>query len=166
MMIAMMAPSAAPTRLLYARVNRHALAQGRDKFAPTGAFAAGCLLVWLGFSVAAAALHWALERAGLVSAMLMGSQSRWLSSAGSETFANCLRTTVDNYTRFASEYAKNLYDIVVEGQKLVTRQVEEGNRRFAEVADISGRAAQSTNESMRLAGEVLERGRSGKPRAS
>jgi predicted metal-binding membrane protein len=37
------------------------------------------LLVWLGFSVAA--LRWALERAGLVSPMLMGSQSRWLSSA-------------------------------------------------------------------------------------
>jgi predicted metal-binding membrane protein len=81
MMIAMMAPSAAPTILLYARVNRHALAQDRDKLAPTGAFAAGYLLFWLGFSVAAAALHWALERAGLVSAMLMGSQSRWLSSA-------------------------------------------------------------------------------------
>ena len=80
MMIAMMAPSAAPTILLYARVNRHALAERRDKCAPTGAFAAGYLLVWLGFSVAAAALHWGLERAGLVSAMLMGSQSRSLSS--------------------------------------------------------------------------------------
>lgn len=81
MMIAMMAPSAAPTILLYARVNRHALAQDRDKLAPTGAFATGYLLVWLGFSVAAAALHWGLERTGLVSAMLMGSQSQWLSSA-------------------------------------------------------------------------------------
>ena len=81
MMIAMMAPSATPTILLYARANRHALAQGRDKFAPTGAFAADYLLAWLGFSAAAAALHWALERAGLVSAMRMGSQSRWLSSA-------------------------------------------------------------------------------------
>ena len=83
MMIAMMTPSAAPTILLYARVHRHALAQGQiqDKLAPTGAFAAGYLLVWLGFSAAAATLHWALERAGLVSAMMMGSQSRWLSGA-------------------------------------------------------------------------------------
>ncbi len=83
MMIAMMAPSAAPAILLYARVHRHALAQGQvqDRIAPTGAFAAAYLLVWLGFSVAATGLHWALERAGLVSAMMMGSQSRWLSAA-------------------------------------------------------------------------------------
>src|SRR5213592_3332096 len=76
MMIAMMTPSAAPTILLYARVHRHALAQGQvhDKLAPTGAFAAGYMLVWLAFAVAAAALHWALERTGLVSAMMMGSQ--------------------------------------------------------------------------------------------
>ena len=81
MMIAMMTPSAAPTILLYAHVHRHALAQGRiqDRLAPTGAFGAGYLSVWLVFAVAATALHWALERAGLVSAMMMGSQSRWLS---------------------------------------------------------------------------------------
>lgn len=83
MMIAMMTPSAAPTILLYARVHRHALAQGQvqNKLAPTGAFAAGYMLVWLGFSAAAAILHWALERTGLVSTMMMGSQSRWLSGA-------------------------------------------------------------------------------------
>ena len=83
MMIAMMTPSATPTILLYARVHRHALVQGQiqDKLAPSGAFAAGYLLVWLGFAAAAATLHWALERAGLVSAMMMGSQSRLLSGA-------------------------------------------------------------------------------------
>jgi predicted metal-binding membrane protein len=79
MMIAMMTPSAAPTILLYARVHRHAAAQeAAQKLAPTGAFAAGYLLVWLAFAIAAAALHWTLEQTGLVSAM-MGSQSRWLS---------------------------------------------------------------------------------------
>jgi predicted metal-binding membrane protein len=83
MMIAMMMPSAAPTILLYARVHRRALAQGQsqDRLAPTGAFAAGYVLAWLGFSVLVAALHWALEYAGLVSAMMMSSQSRWLSGA-------------------------------------------------------------------------------------
>jgi predicted metal-binding membrane protein len=83
MMVAMMTPSATPTILLYAHVHRHALAQGQiqDKLAPTGAFAAGYLLVWLGFAATAATLHWALERAGLVSAMMMGSQSRLLSGA-------------------------------------------------------------------------------------
>jgi predicted metal-binding membrane protein len=81
MMVAMMSPSAAPTVLLYARVHRHALTQGeiQDKLAPTGAFVAGYLLVWLGFSVAAAALHWLLEREAIVSATMMNSQSRWLS---------------------------------------------------------------------------------------
>ena len=83
MMIAMMTPSATPTILLYARVHRHALAQGQvqDKLAPTGAFVAGYLLVWLGFAAAATTLHWTLERAGFVSAMMMGSQSRFLSGA-------------------------------------------------------------------------------------
>jgi predicted metal-binding membrane protein len=83
MMIAMMAPSAAPTILLYANVHREALAQGRlqERSTPTGAFAAGYLSVWLAFALAATALHWALEQAGLVSATMMGSQSRWLSSA-------------------------------------------------------------------------------------
>ena len=83
MMIAMMTPSATPTILLYAHVHRQALAQGQiqDKLAPTGAFAAGYLLVWLGFAATTATLHWALERAGLVSAMMMGSQSRLLSGA-------------------------------------------------------------------------------------
>lgn len=81
MMIAMMTPSAAPTILLYARVHRHSLAEGQvqERLAPTGAFAAGYLLVWLAFAVLATVVYWALERAGLVSAMLMGSQSRWLS---------------------------------------------------------------------------------------
>ena len=83
MMIAMMTPSATPTILLYARVHRHALAQGQvqDKLAPTSAFVAGYLLVWLGFAAVATTLHWTLERAGLVSAMMMGSQSRLLSGA-------------------------------------------------------------------------------------
>ncbi|UVC18312.1 DUF2182 domain-containing protein [Mesorhizobium onobrychidis] len=82
MMIAMMSPSAAPTILLYARVHRHALAQGQiqDKLAPTGVFMAGYLLVWLGFSVAATALHWLLDREAFVSATMMSSQSRWLSA--------------------------------------------------------------------------------------
>ena len=77
MMMAMMAPSAAPAILLYARVHRHAQGQTPDRVAPTGAFAAGYLMAWLGFSLAAGALDWALAQGGLDSAM--GSRSRWLS---------------------------------------------------------------------------------------
>jgi predicted metal-binding membrane protein len=82
MMIAMMTPSAAPTILLYSRVHHHATARNpvHEGLAPTGAFAAGYLLIWLAFSAAAATLHWTLQRADLISATLMGSRSRWLSA--------------------------------------------------------------------------------------
>jgi len=81
MMVAMMVPSAAPTLLLYGRVQQRALAHGHGaELAPTWAFAAGYLLVWLGFSVVAAGLHWALERSGLAPSAMMGSQSKWLSA--------------------------------------------------------------------------------------
>jgi hypothetical protein len=73
--------------------------------------------------------------------------------ARSDAFATCLRTTIDNYIRFANEYTKNVYGIVSQSQEFVTRQVEEGNRRFAQVADISGRAVQAGTESMKSAGE-------------
>src|SRR5690348_4741398 len=55
MMIAMMTPSAAPTILLYARVHRHAHAQGQMATTrpPTVAFVAGYFIVWLVFSIAA-----------------------------------------------------------------------------------------------------------------
>jgi predicted metal-binding membrane protein len=82
MMVAMMAPSAAPTILLYGLVHRHAVANDQATgVAPTWGFGAGYLLVWLGFSLAAAGLHWGLARTGLVSAETMGSQNRWLSGA-------------------------------------------------------------------------------------
>jgi predicted metal-binding membrane protein len=81
MMAAMMTPSAAPTVLLYARVHRHAVADGRDAdLAPTWAFVAGYLFVWLGFSIVATSLQWALERAGVISMVTMGSTSRWFSA--------------------------------------------------------------------------------------
>jgi len=81
MMIAMMTPAAAPTILLYARVHRHALAQGDvlETRPAIGMFVAGYFLIWLGVSIAAAGLHQALQRAGIVSAITMGSQVGWVS---------------------------------------------------------------------------------------
>jgi len=83
MMVAMMAPSAAPTILLYARVWRHNTGEGAppDGLAPTSAFLAGYLVAWFGFSLVAVLLQWQLEKTGLLSASMMGSQSRWLSAA-------------------------------------------------------------------------------------
>src|SRR5882757_8668873 len=74
MMVGMMAPSAAPMILMYARVGRHGKAQGKP-FAATGWFAAGYLLAWSGFSLAATFLQWVIERAALLdSRMVIGSQ--------------------------------------------------------------------------------------------
>jgi len=81
MMIAMMTPSAAPMILLYARATRHAQDGGRLQpgAASTAAFAAGYLLVWLGFSIGATLLLWLLERAGVLSATRMASTGAWFS---------------------------------------------------------------------------------------
>lgn len=83
MMVAMMTPSAAPAILLYAQVHQHALTQGHAPHlhAPTGLFASGYFLAWLGFSIAATALQQVLELSGVLSAMTMGSQVRWVSGA-------------------------------------------------------------------------------------
>jgi len=83
MMIGMMTPSAAPMILLYARATRHAQAAGKleQGVVPTAAFAGGYLVMWLGFSLLAATLQWALERSGLVSAMMMASTSAGVSAA-------------------------------------------------------------------------------------
>jgi hypothetical protein len=86
--------------------------------------------------------------------------------AGSEAFATCLRTAIDNYFRFANEYTKQVCGIVLQGQEFVTQQVEEGNKRFAQVVDISGRTVQAGTESMKSTGEESERSRPGRPRAS
>jgi hypothetical protein len=42
--------------------------------------------------------------------------------AGSDAFATCLRTTIDNYVRFANEYTKNVYGIVAQSQEFVTQR--------------------------------------------
>jgi predicted metal-binding membrane protein len=81
MMIAMMVPSAAPMILLYARVFRHnhKAAKGAPALVPTASFLSGYLLAWLVFSLAATALQWGLERAGLVHGMMMWSNSHVMS---------------------------------------------------------------------------------------
>jgi predicted metal-binding membrane protein len=77
MMIAMMIPSAAPTILLHARIVRHGQARGeiQNPLVPSAAFAAGYLAIWLGFSVLAVALQFALERFGVLHGMMMWSTS-------------------------------------------------------------------------------------------
>jgi len=73
MMVAMMAPSAAPFVLLYARAQRLATP---DDPPPVLAFISGYLLCWIGFAVLAAGLQLALESAAALSQMSMALHSR------------------------------------------------------------------------------------------
>jgi predicted metal-binding membrane protein len=70
MMVAMMVPSAAPMILLFAAINRKQRAKGAP-YVPTGVFAAGYIIAWGGFSLLATGLQWGLERAGIMSAMMV-----------------------------------------------------------------------------------------------
>ena len=78
MMLAMMLPSAAPMLLLFAGTQRGRAARGYS--ATLVAFAAGYLLVWGGFSVAAAALQALLQERMLLSSDL-AMTSAWLGAA-------------------------------------------------------------------------------------
>jgi predicted metal-binding membrane protein len=74
MMIGMMTPSVAPMILLYARIGRQAALHGK-LFAASTWFAAGYLLSWTGFSLAATAAQWALERGALLTPMMESASS-------------------------------------------------------------------------------------------
>jgi len=69
MMVGMMAPSAAPMILIYARAARLGRIKG-NPFAATGWFAAGYLFAWTGFSLAATIVQWAVERAALLDSQM------------------------------------------------------------------------------------------------
>ncbi|MEY2430138.1 MAG: hypothetical protein QOJ40_3023 [Verrucomicrobiota bacterium] len=66
MMVAMMLPSASPMILMFAGVNRKRREQD-NPFVPTGFFVLGYLVVWAGFSLAAALAQWALHAGALLS---------------------------------------------------------------------------------------------------
>ena len=66
MMVAMMLPSAAPTILLVASVLRRRRERSSPA-APTAVFVAGYLVVWIGFSAAAALAQFELHEAALLS---------------------------------------------------------------------------------------------------
>jgi predicted metal-binding membrane protein len=71
MMIGMMMPSAAPMILIYARIGREAARTGKSL--PASAyFAAGYLMAWIGFALAATVAQWALERSALLTATMEG----------------------------------------------------------------------------------------------
>jgi predicted metal-binding membrane protein len=70
MMVGMMVPTAAPMTLIYASVARKAASQSTP-LPPTALFIAGYIAMWTLFSVAATFLQWGLERAALLSPMMV-----------------------------------------------------------------------------------------------
>jgi predicted metal-binding membrane protein len=74
MMIGMMTPSATPMILIYARVGRQVASSGQP-FASSVWFAAGYLLSWTAFSLAATGAQWALERAALLTPMMQSASN-------------------------------------------------------------------------------------------
>lgn len=76
MMVAMMVPTAVPMTLVYAAVVRKAERDGRP-VAPTFAFVAGYIAIWVLFSVAATAAQGGLDELSLLSSS-MSSASRYL----------------------------------------------------------------------------------------
>jgi predicted metal-binding membrane protein len=65
MMVGMMAPSAAPMLLMYARIGRLGGITGKP-LAAAGWFASGYLLSWIGFSLAATLVQWVLAREAML----------------------------------------------------------------------------------------------------
>jgi predicted metal-binding membrane protein len=70
MMVAMMLPSAAPMSLVYAAVARKAARDGAV-VAPAFVFASGYVAIWTLFSLGATLAQWSLDRALLLSPMLV-----------------------------------------------------------------------------------------------
>jgi predicted metal-binding membrane protein len=73
MMVAMMAPSAAPLVLMFARANRRK--DGRRVVGSAGILLLGYLLVWIGFSAVATLAQWRLHAAAILSPMMASTSS-------------------------------------------------------------------------------------------
>lgn len=74
MMVGMMVPSAIPMVLIHAAISRKAAPSG-ETVAPSALFVTGYVLIWSLFGVAATAAQWGLDRASLLSPMMMTKSS-------------------------------------------------------------------------------------------
>ncbi len=74
MMVAMMLPSAAPMILTFAAVARNRRRAARP-YVPVAVFAAGYVVIWCVFSIAAAVGQWILHREALLSPMMASSSA-------------------------------------------------------------------------------------------
>jgi predicted metal-binding membrane protein len=61
--------------LMYARIGRQGKLEGKP-FAATGWFATGYFLVWIGFSLVATLVQWAIERSALLDSRMASASTR------------------------------------------------------------------------------------------
>ena len=80
MMVAMMAPSAAPMILMFAALNRRRR-EREAPYVPTAVFLAGYVIVWAAFSVVATLGNWGLHQASLLTSMMGASTTGYLGGA-------------------------------------------------------------------------------------
>ena len=73
----------------------------------------------------------------------------------SNAYADLTKSTIDNYARFTNEWLQNVYGIVADGQQFMNQQVEEGQRRLSEVAEISRRTVETATQSGKSAAEQV-----------
>lgn len=110
MMVGMMLPSVTPTVLIYASVARKA-AKGGTPIAPTGAFVSGYIAIWVLFSLAAAAAQFGLDKAALLSPMMVSSSpllgAGLLAAAGIYQFLPLKRSCLENCRSPVEFMAKN-----------------------------------------------------------
>jgi predicted metal-binding membrane protein len=76
MMAAMMVPGASPMVSAFATINRRRR-QRSAPYVPTAVFLLGYLIVWTGFSLAAVALQWLLQKSGLLTTMMQSASHYW-----------------------------------------------------------------------------------------
>jgi hypothetical protein len=76
--------------------------------------------------------------------------------SGSNAYAELTSAMFDNYVRFFNEYTQNMFGIVSQGQEFVSQQVEEGQRRLTQIADISRRTVGAAAQSAKSVSEELE----------
>ena len=80
MMVAMMIPSATPTILIYAMVNRNRK-QNSLAYVSTSIFLSGYLIAWIAFSLVATVGNWAIHTQGLLTGMMGASTSNILGAS-------------------------------------------------------------------------------------
>jgi hypothetical protein len=88
-----------------------------------------------------------LARANIDKSIEVAQQS-FADFARSDVFADLMRSSMENYSRFVSELTRNAFGSMMEGQAFVTRRVEEASQRVEQGMAASARATEQMGEAV------------------